>query len=780
MTNTPLNPNELPVEELQLDVKKWFYKLLSYWWLFALAFGASVSVGYLYLRYSVYEHETTATLLIKTNNSGDLSAQQILLQDQGVFNQGKVMINEITILKSYSLIEEVVNRLDLHIQYYRIGNVKQRELYGEKRFFEIDTFSLRELDRVTFDLEVVDQDHFELRLPDSEVNPLFQFGVPFEIQAGYFNLVKLDSFDIVGGKTSFQLRIRRPETMADIYRNRLSVQQVGDHFSSGILELSIQGPVPKKSEDFINTLIEVYNEAEIRDENTILRNTLTFIDERLISLEGELQSLEGGIEAFKERNAIAAESATTNSSVVLERRGTLEKELADLEVEAAIMGSLGGLFTGDKEDLKLIPANLITDNPALISNIDQYNDFWLARNRLLSNGTPRQNPRVIELTSQLSNLREIVLESVDKTYQNLQAAINKTKEQITKAEQSIRSVPGQERRLLDQKRQQVLKENLYIFLLQKREETALSEAVTTAKTRIIDAARSSRNPVSPRPNIIYLICVLSGLFVPLGIILLREYWNENIESEDQIRKRTTIPILGEIGMYKGKDKLIVSSTSRSAITEMFRLLRTNLNFLNANNSSHTIMVTSSTGGEGKTFITINLGLTIALSRKKVVIIGLDLRKPKLSKYLDVDSNQPGITDYLIGEVDLAAIYHPLPGHDQMFYITSGPVPPNPAELILSERTTILMEYLRQHFDYILIDTPPVGLVTDALLLNEYVDTCLIVTRMKYTKLGMLDMLEQLHVKERLKNPFIIFNAVSKARGYRYGYGYGYSYGYYEK
>ncbi len=771
-----MSPNKVQNEELQIDMKKWFFKLLSYWWLFGLSLALAISGAYLYLRYSVFQYEAKATLLIKTGNMG-LSEERILVQDQGLIGGSKTMTNEIEILKSKNLMRKVADRLQINVEYFKIGRIKDLELYHRTPIL-LDSFHLHKKDTtVLLFVDFIDRKRFDLAFSEEEEKRSYQYGVPIRNQFGYFLLNTPDSIDASNPKGNYRIHISPLKGIANGYKSKLKVRQVGDQWSSNVLELGLRDPVAVKAEDILNTLVQVYNEEEINDENQVLRNTLDFIDKRLVNLERELDDAEQRIQNFKQQNAIVSDDASANTEIVFQELSRLEQRLGELTVNREILQLLEGHFISSETRFQLIPASLISNNQSLANLIQQYNDLLLQRDKLAV-GATAQNPRLVPIDGQLADLQNAITLMIRNLRREVEIPIAQTEDDIARINSNIRSVPSKERQLIDRKRQQTIKENLYLYLLQKREETALSEAVTAPSTRIIDFAESSSNPVSPNAQLIYLGFFVPGLLIPFTFLMLREYLNDRIESVDIIKKLTSIPLIGRIGLQKGDEKMVVKSGSVSAVTEMFRTLRTNLNYFNSESEKQILLITSSLGGEGKTFITINLGLTMALSNKKVLLIGLDLRKPKLAKYLGVNEGASGITDFLIGEKSIEDIIVQMPDNKQLSFITSGPVPPNPAELIMNGRLGNAIQRLKDSYDCILIDTPPIGLVSDALLINKMVSQSLIVVRHKYSRMEVLEMLESIHQEGKFVKPGIVYNGVNNQRGYRYGYGYGYGYGYY--
>jgi len=761
---------------IQIDFQRWLSKLLAWWWLFLIMPVITVAGGYLYLRYTTYEYATKATVLFKdAGQSGVLSEEGILL-GQGLTGGGKSMDNEMQILKSLPLMEDVVKRLNLDISYYRQGKFKEEEYY-ENTPVRVDTFSLIGGGNygISFFIQTLDNNRFVWKRTEEEEGEIYYYDIGFNNDLGYFK-ISVPKSDFFSPGT-YRINIAPTENIAQRYSSNLRIERVGDVFSSSILDLKLQSPTPKKAEDIINTLIEVYNNEEIEDENTILRNTLKFIDDRIDILTKELSVIEGGLERFKSRNTIMTESAASSRGFAIgELRAALQQQ-SDYEVQRSILSSLENFLTLERSIFELIPANLTTETPTLSAMIERHNNMVLERNRLMTFAT-EENPSRKQLERELLANRALIVETIQNLNKDLEIPIQQVQRKIAQLENSMTSVPSMERNLIEQTRMQSIKENLFLLLLQKREETALSEAVAAASTRIIDMARSTKLPVYPKKKLIYVASFLIGLLIPLVIISIRALFNTKIESEDDVKLLTSIPIYGRIAENKGNERLVVKAGRRSAVNEMFRELRTNLNYLDINQEKKIFSVTSYVPGEGKTFVAINLAITLALTNKKVVIVELDLRKPRFQTYIGLENNDKGVTNYLIGKSSLEEIKRTFTENENLTIISSGPIPPNPSELILSEQMESLVQQLHEQYDYVIFDNPPIGLVSDALLLRKYINNLLIVTRHRYTRKVMIRNLEEMNQNGELPNAGIIINGI-KQRGNYYGYG-NYRYGGYGK
>lgn len=735
--------------------------------------GIAGYLGHSYIKNTTPLYSTSATLLIKdAGRSGGISESQILLAE-GLLGGGKAMDNEIQILRSHTMMEKVVEKLRADIEYYSETDSKRKELYIDSPIV-LDTFSFsKEFPYgLGLNIEVIDSNNFRLKFSGKEEGTTYTFGKFFNTRVGLFRISRRAGQAAPEGK--HVILIRPVEFVAFSLRSKVVIKRVGSQSASSILSLQMTDAIPKRAADVVNTLIQVYNEEEVADKNRVLLNTIDFIDERVKMLTNELGEVEGGIERFKSRNEIiTADAASSRGFVTGEIRSQL-RSLSELEVKKEVLRSLETLVRNNPLNSDLIPANLVAENPVLGGLVNQYNAAFLERERLAKSASP-ENPMLIDLEKRLSDTRNLILETLRNLQLDLSIPMRSIQRKIDALQQNLSSVPSIDKKLLEQMRTQSIKENLFLFLLRKREETALSKAVTTANTRTVDRARTPKFTIFPKKRLIYISAIGLGLLIPMILVTILGFFETKVKDEDTITRLTSIPILGRIAFSKSKENIIIKKGTRTAIAEMFRLLRTNLNYLNVSREKQVLLITSSVSGEGKSFIGLNLAMTIALSGKKVALLGLDLRKPKMHKYLEVE-NSVGMTNYLIRQSELSDVLQVSPENPNLSYITSGPIPPNPSELILSERMDELIQNLKEDFDYVVIDSPPIGLVSDALLMRKFVTNILVVVRQKYTKKRMLRDLETLYQNKDLEGAGLVFNAVKQGRSY-YGYGGGYYSGY---
>ncbi|MEL7252403.1 MAG: polysaccharide biosynthesis tyrosine autokinase, partial [Bacteroidota bacterium] len=697
-----------------------------------------------------------------------LLSQENILLNQSLQGGQKGMDNEIQILQSSPIMQKVVEELGINISYYRQGRFKEHEFYRDAPI-SLDTIILTQ-NRVSFYVRLVDKSSYLLTMEvDDSEGVKGEYGQLVQTPFGQVQLSPTTAERFTPG--TYRIQVTPIELVADSYRNELVVERIGSVTASSLLSLKLKDPVPRKAEDIIAKVIEVYNEEEVLDENKVLRSTIEFIDDRLIILADELDDVEGSIEVYRRDNEVFGETAVSSKSFAVGELRAALAEIADLETKKDLLKSLEGLVVNMKDSIRLLPANLVAENPSVATLVTSFNDLVLQWERLISTASS-ENPTLLALERELQEIRISLLESIQNSQRDLDIPIDRLQTQVQSLERSVLSVPGIEKELLERKRLQGIKENLFLTLLQKREETALSLAVATAGNRIVEPPRSTRRPVYPRKNLVYLASGLLGLFIPILWLFFYQLINQRLSSEDMLKGLTAMPILGRISQHKSKDNVIVQAGGRSAINEMFRQLRTNLHYQSLGQQQQVLAVTSYVSGEGKSFIALNLALTYTLSKKKVVLLELDLRRPMLRRYLNRQDTGLGITNVLVGENTLAEVTQHYAGLD---YICGGPIPPNPWEIVGSESMRSILQELKSKYDYIIIDNPPIGMVSDAMLLRQQVNRMLLVVRHNYTKRKMVQHLDEMYRRGELPNAGLVLNGIRGDNGSYYGYGYN-SYG----
>lgn len=763
-----------------LNLRLILYKyLLRYWYLYVACLAIGIGIAYTYLRYATRQYQVRSTILIRSpETTGSEVSEEFVLNELGLSSAAKNVQNEMQILKSRTLMKEVIAKINLHILYQVSGRVTTSEVYTNSPVLVDYAQPADSLKGLSLQVQAYDELSATV-LVLGHSHKVF-YGDTLSLPGRGSLSFERNPLKTELGDNQLFISFINSDDIAQSYAGRVSIKVIGEW--SNVLELTLKDAVPEKAADVLNALADAYNEAAIKDKNKVAENTYQFINERLKFLTAELSEAEGEVEQFKTRNTIPGD-IMQNVATALEEFRSADNQLLQLQLQKDILDNLETTLTSDNNNYNLLPANFVVNNADLTNQTLDYNQLIQNRQRLLKS-VQETHPSVIENDENLVAMKTVLLGTLRNVRTNLKKSTQQLQDKVNQMQGRLRNAPSIERELVEITRQKNIKENLYIYLLQKREESALSMAVAAANARVIDPAVPNFSPVEPKSQLSYAMALLLGLGLPLLFVVLLDLLNDKVQTEEDIRKATKTPVLGAVAHSRSGKNIVVGQSSRSAIAEMFRLLRTNLQFLNAGKTPQVILITSSTSGEGKTFLTVNLGLALALSGKKTVVVGMDLRKPKLGRYLGYEHSQlMGVSHYLIGDATTEHIVHQTNLHDQLYFIPTGPIPPNPAELLLQDRTTALFDYLRANFDYVLVDTPPAGLVSDTLLLNPYATGSLFVVRYGQTKKGMLNLVEELYSQHKLSNMAIVFNGVKAKGGYGYGYGYGYGgygYGYYEE
>lgn len=746
---------------------KIIFRYLPYWPLFLFLIIIGIAGAWIYLRYTVPIYESVATILIKDEKK---NMESQILQELNPFGSGKIVENEIEILSSRQLSREVVKNLHLYAPITQEGTVVSRSgyVYSPVHIQVKNPDSLKPVEKVYFSFnsdsitvtigknvyninEWYNTEYGELRFV---INPRFKSNSEPQVPM-YFSLLPV-------------------QRVANGIRGRLTISPATK--SSTVLNLRLRDEVPQRAEDILNMLIAEYNKAAINDKNQLAANTLEFVNDRLAFVVNELDSVESRIQQYRTQHGIV--DISEQGRQFLESVGQSDQRLSEINIQLDVLNQVEDYVSG-KSTGRIVPSTMGVADPLLtqlLNNLYQAQTEYDRQRQSVG----ENNPMLIPLQEEISRLKPAILENIQNQRRNLQASKRNIEQSSSRYSSMLRTIPTKERELLEISRQQSIKNEIYTFLLQKREETALSYGSTVPDSRLIDAAETPNVPVSPNKNAILLTAIILAIGLGVLIVMLKEVMNRNILFRSEIEELTSLPIVGEIAHDPTKSFIVIGEGKRNFIAEQFRQLRTSLGYLGINSKHKRIMLTSTISGEGKSFISANLGISLALTGKKVVMLELDLRKPRLSSAFNL-SRDIGLSNYFIGEAEPAEIIKKVDVAENLFIITSGPIPPNPSELILNGKLQELFEYLEKDFDYIIVDTAPVSPVTDAYIVSPMCDATLYVIRHGYTPKSAVKMLEANTGVKELKNCAIVFNDV-KARGigkndYGYGYGYGAGYGY---
>ena len=778
-------PNSVrPAQEEEIDLREEFEKYSRYWPWFVIGIVSFLVIALLYLHYTRPVYNTTASIIIKDDEGKGPSSEMAAFADLGLLSgMGTSSIeNEIGILHSRRLMTSVVKALNINVQYFDKSMIPEVELYHNSPFLvqvlkmEESRLKKRLKEEGEVAVEILQENGDKLKInAGAEGSKSVVIGQPVDLGFADVVIERNPDYQAEEALDAILVKFNTVDAVAGHYKNQVQVNLADKN--SSLLEISLQDPVQQKAQDIIDQLILEYNREAIEDKNLVARNTAGFIDDRLQIINGELDSVEVGKEEFKEANRLTDIQA--ESELIIENASEYNKRQQEVGTQLELAGAMiDYLNSSSKSDL--LPANLGIEEEGVNKRIQEYNDMVLERNRILD-GSTEKNPVVIRLNNQLEQIKSNVLRSLERMKANLQITREDLDRHTAAIGSRITSVPSTERKYRGIERQQNIKESLYLFLLQKREENSLSLAVTAPKAKIVDRAYTAGEPVSPKPKIILLAALILGLLIPFMIIYLRNLLNNKITGREDIEAITKeIPIVGEVPNISRKQNDLVEKNDRSVLGESFRILHTNLQYLLINAANvdrgNRILVTSTVKGEGKTFVAFNLALTLANTGKKVLLVGADLRNPQLQRYESGARELLGVSDYLVNaDLNLSKLIKPSTYHSDLQLLASGSIPPNPSELWRSERTALLFEELSAIYDYVIVDTAPSMLVTDTFLINKYADLTLYVSRAGYTEKKLLNFAVDSKNDGKLHDVSFVLNDV-KLANFGYGNKYGYSYG----
>ncbi|MFN0730070.1 GumC family protein [Polaribacter gochangensis] len=763
-----------------LNIRAEIEKYIIYWKWFLLGGILSLTLAFLYLRYTTPQFSAKAVILIKENQKGGISAEMKAFEDLGILGGSTNNIdNEIEIIKSRKIIGDVIKKLNYTVSYFSKGRVKESELYDKKSPILIDVVKK---DSIFYELDTIIR---VLPISNTEFKLISKEGE--EISTNLFNEVIQNNkfiFRVISNSklqdnfinSEIKIAIKPLNGLIDSYQKGLNISPVNKN--SSVINLTLNDAVKNKAEDFLDTLILLYNEDAVADKNQVSEKTKNFIDDRLDAIGENLKNINNNLKNFKVDNKLTDIKA--ESELILLTLSENNKQIIESKIKLSLIQSLRNeLKNQEGREDEILPASLVPEDQAIAKLISEYNGLILEKKRALRTGATKINAIVINLSEQIDGLKSSLNKSLQNSEKGIQLKLNQLEKENAKIKSKISGVPIQELELQDIRLEQEIISGLYSYLLKKKEETDISLAVTVANAKIIDKAYGSTIPVSPKKNIIYLAALLLGGLIPFVFIYIINLFDTKIHNKKDLEEVVSVPFLGDIPKSDVKEKVVIGGDdARSSTAEAFRLIRTNLDFMLANskNTSNTIFVTSTTSGEGKSFISINIAASLALSGKKVLLLGMDLRAPKVTEYLGLPDRK-GVTNYITDdELLLEDLKFNINEIKNLDIISSGVVPPNPAELLMTRRVENLFTIVKEDYDYVIVDTAPVNLVTDTLLIAKYADMFMYVARANYLDKRLLSVPQTLYKEKRLPNMAMILNDTDPKRSYGYGYG-GYGYGY---
>lgn len=770
-----MNEQELQMagqEQKLFDGKKLLSRVIDYWYLYVICLIVCISYAWFKLHYATPMYKVYGQVIVQDDkSSGNSQALSGGGMDISSLFSGKVnMENELAIFQTPNLCLKVARNPQFYIFYYHRGSVRTVELYKDAPF----TLFYHPLN------DTIAANNFEIKFPT-------QFGNRFTLKMGgksfqwtYGDTLHYRNADYVfqnKGQTvdttaSYIIQIQNPRSVAGTIAGSMGTSLLST--KSTIISLVYSTNLPQKGEDVLNEVMNAYVNRNLEQKNVTSDSTIQFINSRIALVGADLSNIESTIQRFKEENKIADLSA--QSEQLISNSGEAYQKLSDIDVQLQVMQTMLQYIENEQNNRRPVPA-LINGDGTFSGLVSAYNAAQVQRDKLLLS-LREDNPIAGNLDVQIAGIRGDLIRSLKSQQKALTISRQTLVAQNNLYSSEIRGVPQKERTFLDYSREQTVKQALYLFLLQRREEIAIAKASNASNASIISPARASYVPYEPVASTSLIIGSLIGLLIPTGFVMLKYLLNNKVQERDDVTNQTPTTILSEIGHSQEEGLLDIKAKGRSVSAEQFRIFRTNMDFAIQSKPSPVILITSCLSGEGKTFIAANLAQIYAVSGKRVLLMELDLRRPKLSKMLNM-TNDTGFSNYMISNTPIEAFIKPVKStsSDSLFLLPSGPIPPNPAELLLSDKLKKLMEKLKQDFDLIVIDTAPIGAVTDAQILGSVTDISLYIIRQGYSIKSSIGIINDIIINKKLPSLYVVMNDMREGASYRYGYGYKYGYGY---
>ncbi len=753
-----------------LSLRDLFYKYVRYLPLFVLSVAITLLGAFIYLRYTVPIYRVGSSMVIKSEQGAGRSDK---FEDVFINDKAQNIQTEIEVLKSRPLMRRVVDSLNLQFIYKAKGKIKTVNVYKQKPFY-LNVIQIAD-SSLPFSIKIKFVDERRFRINGDKV---FTFGQTFQNTNGTFSLSPAPFAAATG---EYSIDWLPTSTAAGLYAGALAITPRTP--GTGILSLSMMVQHPQLGADILNKLMEEYALYSIELKRETSDKTLSFIDSRLAVTEQKLDSIQRVLLDYKERNNIIDGETQMSAyfNAMSESDKLINEEISELNRAEMITDYL----RDKRNEFAKVPTSLTVKDGTLNALIAEYNKSQLERQEYLDANIPVDNPSVRETMGMIEKLRTSILENLRSIKNSMTTTINDYRSKNTQTQSLLTKMPRKLKEQLQIEQYVLTLQNLLEYLAQQREQTAITRASAISSSKILDLSYPSSNPVKPNRKAIRILAILLGLALPALFIFVGEILNDKVTTRFDIERLTSAPILGEIGHSYSNNVLIVNKTTRSMVAEQFRIIRSNLQYI-LNKDKSVILVTSSYSGEGKSYVTTNMGGVLALAGKKTIILEFDIRKPKVLSGLGMPKG-PGITNYLVGKAKLEDLIKPVAGQENLFILGCGPIPPNPAELLLDVKVEEMFEWLKANFDIVLVDTAPVGMVSDAMTLSKFADCTLYLVRQGHTFKKQVALIDEFYQSNKLPKLSIIVNDVKLKPGYgyygygRYGYGYGYGYGsYYEE
>jgi tyrosine-protein kinase Etk/Wzc len=754
-----------------LGPRDFMFKYLKYLPLVIICGVIGFAMAYIKLRYIVPIYRVQASLLIQDDRDNGMQKDQRF--DQLFMTQSSSNLsNESAILRSSPVLERVAKDLGLQVAYYNAGNLRSTLTYPYSPV-ELEISQVADSSRgFGFVVTLVNDTQFKI----NENKSLYTFGQSFDWVGNICTIIRNKNIDLTGySSPKFLIGWQPSRQAAQNIINDLRVAQTNEQAT--ILTLTFENENVVLGVNILNTLMKVYDSLIIEDKTRIAMNTEHFIDTRLASLRSELNGVEDRQKENIEKNQTF--NIEDQSRKYFDDISEADKKLIDLDVRLQVVDLLSAYIENKANAHMLVPTSLGIEEPALLQFVTEYNQLQLEREKNLRTTSPN-NALIIGMDNSLEKLRSSIREALQNVKNGYHIGYSRLQQEEEAMKAQMKTLPGKSMEFLDVDRQQKILEELYSFLLQKKIESSISSASTISNSKVLEPALANPNPISPDRGKTFSLYLMIGLLIPVGFVFILEVLKDKVGSRMEVEKRTSTPILGEVGHSdEAILPLVVTQNSRSMIAEQFRIIRTNLKYLTGRKENAVILITSSFSGEGKSFISTNMGAVLALSGKKTVIMEFDIRKPKIVSGLEL-KRKMGITNYIIGKASFSELLVKVDGIDNLYVIPCGPIPPNPAEILLDPRLDELMEEVKAFFEVVIMDTAPVGLVSDGLSIGRFADCTLYVVRQGYTFRKQLMIIEELYKEKKMPSLSILLNDVKSGSSYYGGYGYygggGYGYG----
>ena len=778
----------LEEKEEKTDFKAVLFKYTIHWPWFVACILLCMAGAWLYLRYTPPVYNISASVIIKDNDKNSKASSGMAdLEDLGFYSSINNFDNEVEILQSRTLIKKVVEELDLYISYAAKSSFHDIELYKSSPvkvwITPEEAQKLPAPAYINLTLQPGNKLNVKITIGEQEYSKQFdKLPALLTTPSGTFSFTPADS-TIAKSEQKIMATVSSPRSVAGSYRGALSIEPTSK--STTIAQISVKSTHTQRGMDFINKLVEIYNRDANDDKNEVATKTAEFIDERINIINGELGTTEQELETFKRDAGLT--DLKSDAQLALSENSEYEKKRAENSTQLRLVQFLASYANNPDHAYEVLPVNVGLTDTGLAELINRYNEMLLERKRLLRS-SQENNPVVVNLDASIRAMRSNVLTTINSVQRGLAITQADLERQAGKYAGRITNAPGQERQLVSISRQQEIKAGLYLMLLQKREENAITLASTANNARIVDEALADAIPVSPKGKMIYLVALILGVALPVAVIYIIELFKYKIEGRADVEKITSLPIVGDVPFSENKSSegaIVVHENQNDLMAETFRNVRTNVLYMMKSNEK-VILVTSTTTGEGKTFIASNLAVSLALLGKKIVIVGLDIRKPGLNKAFQLSRKEQGISQFLANpeHTDLMSLVQVSNINPNLSILPGGPIPPNPTELVARESLPQAIDILKKHFDYIILDTAPIGMVTDTLLISRVANASIYVCRADYTHKADYTLINELGEQKKLPNLCTIINGLDmkkKKYGYYYGYGkYGKYYGYGKK